>query len=76
MAKRKRIADMEPGVDVFISNQDKWTPAKDMGLCDGRTWCRRVDTLNTNIRQIFRSALVFEIIGRIGSDGKYEEVEG
>lgn len=74
---KKRIADMEPGVDVFIADYKRWTPTFGEGENDHaeKTWCCTVG-YSSNIRWLFWSIGTYEVIGRIGPDGKFEEVEG
>jgi hypothetical protein len=69
---KKAIRDMEPGVDVFISNDRLWTRLKRSQRYPKWFHCK---PRKGRIAVIHHGDKECEIIGRIGPDGRMEEVE-
>ena len=67
---KKRIADMEPEVDVFVLREKRWKPTNQR-LKDFPDWIWCTPT-GGGKAEFFHEGSDHEVIGRIGPDGKFE----
>lgn len=73
---KKKIKDMEPGVDVFADSHKQWTPTHEVNFEKTKRLCQIVGASELPIfRRYFWIETEFEVVGRIRKDGTFEGVK-